>query len=90
LRGLFSWLPDRLLIRAEELNQRIRGSIVHQGALAFQLRQNLASQNLIEMNAEANMANEVEVSTADSKVKVYVIPTDEELVIAQDTAELIG
>jgi acetate kinase len=44
----------------------------------------------IEMNAEANMANEVVVSTADSKVKVYVIPTDEELVIAQDTAELIG
>ena len=44
----------------------------------------------VEMNAEANMANETEVSTADSSVKVYVIPTDEELVIAQDTSALIA
>ncbi|MBO7556669.1 MAG: acetate kinase [Alphaproteobacteria bacterium] len=29
------------------------------------------------------------ISTADSKVKVFVIPTDEELVIAQDTIKLI-
>ena len=44
----------------------------------------------VEMNEEANMANETEVSTADSSVKVYVIPTDEELVIAQDTFKLIS
>ena len=31
-----------------------------------------------------------EISTADSKVKVLVIPTNEELVIARDTAELVG
>lgn len=33
---------------------------------------------------------EVEISTADSKVKVYVIPTNEELMIARDTKELVS
>ena len=32
---------------------------------------------------------EIEISTADSKVKVFVIPTNEELVIARDTVALI-
>ena len=32
---------------------------------------------------------EVEISTADSKVKVFVIPTNEELMIARDTQELV-
>ena len=30
-----------------------------------------------------------EISTEDSKVKVYVIPTNEELMIARDTAKLV-
>ncbi|MBP3581523.1 MAG: acetate kinase, partial [Clostridia bacterium] len=29
------------------------------------------------------------ISTDDSKVKIYVIPTDEELMIAKDTARLV-
>jgi len=29
------------------------------------------------------------ISTPDSKVKVYVIPTNEELVIARDTKEIV-
>ena len=33
---------------------------------------------------------EVDVSSADSKVKVLVIPTNEELMIAMDTKELLG
>ena len=33
---------------------------------------------------------EVEISTEDSKVKVYVIPTNEELMIARDTMELVS
>lgn len=33
---------------------------------------------------------EVEISTPDSKIKVYVIPTDEELVIARDTMNLVN
>ena len=33
---------------------------------------------------------EAQISTADSKVKVYVIPTNEELMIARDTKELIS
>ena len=33
---------------------------------------------------------ETEISTPDSKVKVLVIPTNEEIVIARDTLELVG
>ncbi len=44
-----------------------------------------------EIDAEANKARgkEIEISTKDSKVKVIVIPTNEELVIARDTKSLI-
>ncbi len=42
----------------------------------------------VEIDETANMANETLVSTATSKVKIFVIPTDEELVIAQDTSAL--
>ncbi|MBE6827477.1 MAG: acetate kinase [Ruminococcaceae bacterium] len=33
---------------------------------------------------------EVEISTPDSKLKMYVIPTNEELVIARDTLEIVN
>ena len=33
---------------------------------------------------------EVEISTPDSKVKVYVIPTNEELMIARDTKDIVS
>ncbi len=46
----------------------------------------------IVLDKDANMngehGNVLQISTADSKVKVLVIPTDEELMIAQDTARL--
>ncbi len=44
----------------------------------------------ISLNEEANdsRGEEVEISTPDSKVKVFVIPTNEELVIAQDTKRI--
>ena len=46
----------------------------------------------VEVDYEYNMncprGEEVEISTKASKVKVFVIPTDEEMVIAQDTARL--
>jgi acetate kinase len=44
----------------------------------------------ISLNAENNKlrGKTVEISTPDSKVKVYVIPTDEELMIAKDTMKL--
>ena len=44
----------------------------------------------IKMDAEANnvRGKETVISAADSQVKVLLIPTDEELVIAQDTARL--
>lgn len=44
----------------------------------------------IKLNEEANnkRGEALAISTPDSKVKVFVIPTDEELVIAQDTVRL--
>ena len=46
----------------------------------------------ITFNEEANKVRgkEIEISGPDSKVKVVVIPTDEELMIARDTAEIAG
>lgn len=45
----------------------------------------------VTFNAEANKirGEEIEISGQDSKVHVVVIPTDEEMMIAQDTAELV-
>ena len=45
----------------------------------------------VKLDAEKNKARskEVLISTPDSKVQVWVVPTNEELMIAQDTAELV-
>ena len=43
----------------------------------------------IDLDKNNTKSDEREISTADSKVKVYIIPTDEELVIARDTKELV-
>ncbi len=48
----------------------------------------------VEFDSEANMncprGEEAEISAKGSKVKVFVIPTDEEMVIARDTAAIAG
>ena len=44
-----------------------------------------------EVNAAAHHQSDIiELSTADSKVKVYLIPTNEELMIARDTEALVS
>ena len=45
----------------------------------------------IEIDEEANSkrGEEIEISTPNSKVKVFVIPTNEELMIARETMELV-
>ncbi len=43
----------------------------------------------IQLNEEKNNKNEWQISTDASKVKVYVIPTNEELMIAKDTMQSI-
>ena len=49
----------------------------------------------IKINKEVNdktlrQGNMVKISTDDSKVAVYVIPTDEELVICRDTEAIVN
>lgn len=47
----------------------------------------------VEIDEAVNAASrgkEVEISTPSSRVKVVVIPTDEELMIARDTEEIVG
>lgn len=43
-----------------------------------------------DYNLSAPRGEEIELSTPDSRVKVFVIPTDEEMVIARDTARLVS
>ncbi len=45
----------------------------------------------IKIDKEKNncRGKEVEISTPDSKVKVFIVPTNEELMIARDTAEIV-
>lgn len=46
----------------------------------------------VKLDEEKNKlrGEEVEISSKDSKIKVYVIPTNEELVIARDTMNLVN
>jgi acetate kinase len=46
----------------------------------------------LEFDAEKNKgarSKEIDLATDNSKVKVWVVPTDEELVIARDTYEIV-
>lgn len=45
----------------------------------------------VKIDEEANncRGKEIEISTPDSKIKVYVIPTEEELMIARDTKAIV-
>ena len=43
----------------------------------------------VELDEELNKKNQVIVSTPSSKVKIYIIPTNEELQIARETKEVI-
>ena len=44
----------------------------------------------VALDAEANARNAVRVSTEESRVSAWVIPTDEELMIARHTRKLLG
>jgi acetate kinase len=44
----------------------------------------------IEIDAEANGQNAAKISTSQSKLSVWVIPTNEELMIALHTGDLLG
>ena len=46
----------------------------------------------VKLDPELNKSRgkEMVISTPDSKVKVFVIPTNEELVIARDTRDIVG
>jgi acetate kinase len=44
----------------------------------------------LELNPQANAANAAEISKSGSTMHAYVIPTDEERVIARHTAHLLG
>ena len=44
----------------------------------------------IDPELNANRGKEMVISTPDSKVQVWIVPTNEELMIAQDTAELVN
>jgi len=44
----------------------------------------------VDEEANSKRGEDIMISTEDSKVKVFVIPTNEELLIAKDTAEIVS
>lgn len=63
------------------------------GENAIDIRENICKDLEflgIKMDVEKNKVRgkEVDVSAADSKIKIFIIPTNEELVIARDTVRL--
>ena len=65
------------------------------GENAGHYRANLGEQLAflgVKIDAEKNKVRgeEIEISTPDSPIKVFVIPTNEELVIARDTAAIVS
>lgn len=44
----------------------------------------------VKIDDQKNEANEISIESADSQVKVAVIPTDEEVVIARDVVKVVG
>ncbi|CAM5323949.1 Acetate kinase OS=Afipia felis OX=1035 GN=pduW PE=3 SV=1 [Afipia felis] len=61
------------------------------GEHAFQIRQMVCDQLAwlgVAIDAQANRNNALKIGTAQSQTEVWVIPTDEELVIAQHTRDV--
>jgi acetate kinase len=44
----------------------------------------------LDADKNSKRGEEIDISTPDSRVKLLVIPTNEELVIARDTKEIAG
>ena len=44
----------------------------------------------LAIKGHATRGEEVEISTPDSKVKVWIVPTNEELAIARETKALLS
>lgn len=61
------------------------------GQIRKQICENLTYLGIwIDDNANSKRGEEVVISTPDSKVKIIVIPTNEELAIARETAALLN
>lgn len=59
-------------------------------SMIFQNLENLGVVLDSEKNQNKLNGTEMEISSAESKVKIYVIPTNEELLIARDTFRIAG
>ena len=63
------------------------------GENSAEIRQRICAASAwlgIELDADANARKATQISTSKSKVSVWVIPTNEELMIARHTGELLG
>ena len=58
------------------------------GAILKGLEEGMGVKVDYELNSKTH--SEAKISTPDSKVQVYVVPTNEELVIARDTVRILG
>lgn len=63
------------------------------GENSLEIRQRICEASAwlgIELNEEANAHNATRISKTESKVSVWIIPTNEELMIARHTGRLLG
>ena len=63
------------------------------GENSAEVRQRISESSAwlgIELDQEANAGKRPRISTPGSKVSVWVIPTNEELMIARHTGDLLG
>ncbi len=59
-------------------------------SLRTRICQNLSFLGItIDETANQQKGQEIEISTSDSRVRVFIVPTDEEVMIARDTAALV-
>ena len=79
--GMFFFPQDEL---KRNQSKKMFEIIVEKEGLEF-----LGVKLYVEMNEGKNDGTIRDISSADSRVKILVIPTNEELVIARETAELL-
>ena len=69
----------------------VTGVLIRDGAVRAAVCEYLGYLGVkIDPELNKKRGTEMMISTPDSKVQVWVVPTNEELMIAQDTAELVN
>ena len=77
-----------------EFTKELQDELDNTGEFNWEMHKKMSKYGFmgVKIDPELNgkRGKEMMISTPDSKVQVWVVPTNEELMIAQDTAELVN